>query len=305
MLEENPLFREAWYITERELRHFVRRKIQVITSFIQPAVWLAFFGYAISSGIPGMGMGMGGFGLQGLTNVLQLYVHLLPISEAAKYVLSNMVSVSYIDFLATGIIAATVMVTAFMSGVSIIWDKRFGYLTKLLVAPIPRSSIMLGKMMASTIRSLIQALVVVILAVLLGARIYTGVVGVALSIPFMVIFALGLSGLSVALGIKLADHEVFFGIFQMILLPLFFVSPTIVPLESMPGWLQAAARGNPLTYAVDAIRKSLLGGDFGALGESLAFAGVGGYLFYDFVVLSVIFVVMVLIGAFMFRRYVM
>jgi len=159
--------------------------------------------------------------------------------------------------------------------------------------------------MASTIRSLIQALVVVILAVLLGARIYTGVVGVALSIPFMVIFALGLSGLSVALGIKLADHEVFFGIFQMILLPLFFVSPTIVPLESMPGWLQAAARGNPLTYAVDAIRKSLLGGDFGALGESLAFAGVGGYLFYDFVVLSVIFVVMVLIGAFMFRRYVM
>ncbi|MHA1604842.1 MAG: ABC transporter permease [Candidatus Freyarchaeota archaeon] len=297
------MFREAWYITERELRHFVRRKIQVITSFIQPAVWLAFFGYAISSGIPGMGMN--GFGLQGLTNVLQLYIYLLPIGDVAKYVLSNMVSVSYIDFLATGIVAATVMVTAFMSGVSIIWDKRFGYLTKLLVAPIPRSSIILGKMMASTIRSLIQALVVIILAILVGARIYTGVVGVALTIPFMVVFALGLSGFSVALGIKLADHEAFFGIFQMILLPLFFASPAIAPLESMPGWLQAAARGNPLTYAVDAIRKSLLGGQFGTLGGSLAFAGIGGSLFFDFAVLSVIFVIMVLLGAFMFRKYTM
>ncbi|MFB0563886.1 MAG: ABC transporter permease [Candidatus Lokiarchaeia archaeon] len=295
------MFKEAWYITERELRHFVRRKVQVLTSFIQPAVWLGFFGYAISSGIPGLGGGI--FGGQGLLNIIQFYIYFLPIDEALRSILLTSYGIQYLDFLATGIIAATVMVTAFMSGISIIWDKRFGYITKLLVAPIPRSSIMLGKMMSSTIRSLIQALVVVVLAVLLGAKIYTSVLGVAISIPFMIVFAAGLSGLSVALGIKLADHEVFFGVFQMILLPLFFASSAIVPLDSMPNWLQFVAQGNPLTYAVDAIRMTLFGGLYMPISWNLFFLGIGGSLLLDFVVLMVIFVVMVVVGALLFRKY--
>ncbi len=295
------MLREAWYITEREMRHFMRRKVQLITSFIQPVVWLGFFGYAISSGIPGLGTGI--FGGQGLINFLQFFVYFLPIGGALNSFLLNVYSIQYLDFLATGIIAATVMVTAFMSGVSIIWDKRFGFITKLLVAPIPRSSIMLGKMMSSTIRSLIQALVVVVLAVLLGAKIYTGVMGVAISIPFMIVFALGLSGLSVALGIKLADHEVFFGVFQMILLPLFFASSAIVPLQSMPNWLQFVAQGNPLTYTVDAIRMALFGTLYTPLTGNLFLLGIGSSLLIDFTVLFVIFVVMVVVGALLFRKY--
>lgn len=295
------MLREAWYITEREMRHFLRRKVQLITSFIQPVVWLGFFGYAISSGIPGLSTGI--FGGQGLLNFLQLFVYFLPIGGALSSFLLNVYSIQYLDFLATGIIAATVMVTAFMSGVSIIWDKRFGFINKLLVAPIPRSSIMLGKMLASTIRSLIQALVVVILAVLLGAKIYTGVMGVAISIPFMIVFALGLSGLSVALGIKLADHEVFFGVFQMILLPLFFASSAIVPLQSMPNWLQFVAQGNPLTYSVDAIRMALFGPLYTPLTGNLFFIGLSGSLLIDFTVLFVLFAVMVVLGALLFRKY--
>lgn len=298
---EKLLFKEAWYVTERELRHFVRRKVQVLTSFIQPAVWLGFFGYAISSGIPGLGGAI--FGGRGLLNIIQFFVYFLPIGEPLKSILLTSYGIQYLDFLATGIIAATVMVTAFMSGISIIWDKRFGYITKLLVAPIPRSSIMLGKMMSSTIRSLIQALVVVVLAVLLGAKIYTGILGVAISIPFMIVFAAGLSGLSVALGIKLADHEVFFGVFQMILLPLFFASSAIVPLASMPNWLQFVAQGNPLTYAVDATRLALFGGLYMPINWNLFVLGVGGSLLLDFVVLMVIFVVMVVTGALLFRKY--
>lgn len=295
--------KEAWYITERELRHFARRKVQVITSFIQPVIWLAFFGYAISSGITGVLMGfMGGLGSQGSSNLLQIFVYILPVDFPVKFVLSNLVSVRYVDFMATGIIAFTVLATAFMSGVSIIWDKRFGYFYKLLVAPIPRASIMLGKMMAATIRSLIQALVVILLSILLGIKIYTGIIGIALTIPFMVIFALGLAGISVAAGIKLSNVEGFFGIFQMILLPLFFASPAIAPLESMPGWLQNAARLNPLTYAVDAIRKGLLGGDFGPFYGGWALIGIGSSLLYDFAVLSMIFIFMILIGAYLFKQ---
>jgi len=297
------LLKEAWYITERELIHFGRRRIQLITSFIQPVIWLAFFGYAISSGITGLLMGLtGGLSSQGSSSLLQIFVYFLPVDFFTKFMLSNLVSVRYIDFMATGIIAFTVLATAFMSGVSIIWDKRFGYFYKLLVAPIPRASIMLGKMIAATIRSLIQALIVITLAILLGIKIYTGVIGIVLIIPFMVVFALGLAGISVAAGIKLSNVEGFFGIFQMILLPLFFVSPAIAPLESMPGWLQNAARFNPLTYAVDAVRKSLLGGEFGPLYGNWALMGIGGSLLYDFAVLSLIFIFMILIGAYLFRK---
>jgi len=297
------LLREAWYITERELRHFVRRRIMLITSFIQPVIWLAFFGLAINSGITGFAMGlMGSLGSPGSLNMLQFFVYLLPIDLFTKLGLSSMFSVRYVDFLATGIIAFTVMATAFMSGVSIIWDKRFGYFAKLLAAPIPRVSIMLGKMIAATIRSLIQAFVVIIIAILLGVKIYTGIIGIALTIPFMIIFALGLAGISTAAGIKMSNVEGFFGIFQMVLLPLFFISPAIATLASMPGWLQNAAQFNPLTYAVDGIRRSLLGGQFGPLYGDWALMGIGGSLLYDFAVLSLIFVGMVLIGAYLFRK---
>jgi ABC-2 type transport system permease protein len=295
------LLREAWYISERELKHFIRRKVQVITSLIQPIIWLAFFGFALSSGITSLMMGSSGS--TGSVSILQYFVNLLPVDYFTKLMLSNLVNVSYITFLATGIVAFTVMSTAFMSGVSIIWDKRFGYYNKLLAAPIPRSSIMLGKMIAATIRSLIQAAVVMALAFLLpGFKIYTGIIGIALIIPFMIIFSLGISGLSTAIGIKMSNVEGFFGIFQLILMPILFVSPAITSLTSMPGWLQNAARFNPLTYAIDAIRNSLLGGQFGSLYGDWAFIGISGSLLYDLAILLLIFVGMILIGAYFFRK---
>ncbi|WXG40098.1 MAG: ABC transporter permease [Candidatus Freyarchaeum deiterrae] len=293
------MLREAWYITERELKHFIRRKVQVITSLIQPVVWLAFFGFALSSGIASLA---GGSLSLGSVNILQIFVNLLPVDYITKYILSNLVNINYITYLATGMIAYAVMSTAFISGISVIWDKRFGFFTKMLAAPIPRSSIILGKMIAAMIRSLIQAVVVIAVAVLLGVKIYTGIIGIALAIPFLVIFALGLAGISTAAGIRMANVEAFFGIIQMILLPLFFVSPAITSLSSMPGWLQTAAQFNPLTYAVDAVRSCLLGGQFGPLYGDFAFIGVGGSLLYDLAILSLIFVGMVLIGAYLFRR---
>jgi ABC-2 type transport system permease protein len=264
-------------------------------------IWLAFFGFALSSGLTSFVMGSSGS--TGLLNIPQIIVGLLPLDLFTKYVLSNLVNISYISFLATGIIAFTVMTTAFMSGVNIIWDKRFGYYYKLLAAPIPRTSIMLGKMIAATIRSLIQAAVVLALAFLLpGFKTYTGIIGITLIIPFMVIFSLGISGLSTAIGIKMTNVEAFFGVFQLIFMPLLFVSPAITSLSSMPGWLQNAARFNPLTYIIDAVRNSLLGGQFGPLYGDWAFIGVSGSLLYDLAVLSLIFVGMTLIGTYLFRK---
>ncbi|MEM3587111.1 MAG: ABC transporter permease, partial [Candidatus Jordarchaeaceae archaeon] len=181
-------------------------------------------------------------------------------------------------------------------------DRRFGFLNKLLVSPIPRTSIMLGKMISATIRAVIQGLIVIVLAILVGAKISTGPIGILIAIPYMVLFALGFSGMSTAVGIKMAEHEEFFGVINLILMPLFFASGALFPVALMPGWLQCLAYGNPLTYVVDAIRNSLLGGMLGLLQGDYAFIGIGGSLLVDAAVLGLFIVIMVSIGVTVFRR---
>ncbi|MEX2704118.1 MAG: ABC transporter permease [Candidatus Freyrarchaeum guaymaensis] len=291
---------EAWYIAVREIKHFYRRRIQIVTSLATPIIWLALFGYALSGGLPGFSLS--NIGIQGIPTQLTFIILALGLDPVIKYVLLNLTSISYISFLSSGIVAMTVMFTAMFAGVSIVWDKRFGYLNKLLISPIPRTSIMLGKMISATIRAMIQGIIIMVLAVLIGARIYTGPIGVMIAIPYMILFTLGFSGMSTAVGIKLADHEEFFGVINLILLPLFFASGALVPVELMPGWLQAVAYVNPLTYAVDAIRNAMLGGVFGPLGGGYALIGIGGSLLVDAAALSMFVVAMVSIGVTIFRK---
>ena len=291
---------ESWYIAVREIKHFYRQRIQVITSLATPVIWLALFGYALSGGLPGFNLSS--MGIEGIPTVLTFIILSLNLGIVTNYFLLNLTSVSYISFLSSGIVAMTVMFTAMFAGVSIVFDRRFGYLNKLLVSPIPRSSIMFGKMISATVRAMIQGLIVIVLALFLGAKMYTGPIGVIIAIPYMILFTLGFSGMSTAVGIKMAEHEEFFGVINLILLPLFFASGALVPVELMPGWLQVVAYFNPLTYAVDAIRLSQLGGIFGPLGGGYAFIGIGGSLLVDAAVLCLFIVIMVSIGVTVFRK---
>lgn len=159
---------EAWYVATRELRHFYRQRVQVITSLVQPVIWLALFGYSLSGGLPGFNLSsLGLTGVQGVPTTLTFIILSLNLEPITSYILLNLTSMSYVSFLAPGIVAMTSMFTAMFAGVSIVWDRRFGFLNKLLVSPIPRSSIMLGKMLSATIRAMIQGLIVVALALLL------------------------------------------------------------------------------------------------------------------------------------------
>jgi len=287
---------EAWYIAQRDLKHYLRRRIQFATSLITPVAWLVFFGYAFS-GAPLTGSPASVPGVPGL---LFLVVFSLPSSPPVKYVLLHVFSVRYIDFFASGVVAASTMFMASFSGSSIVWDKRLGFLNKLLVSPIPRTSIVLGKIISTLIRSLIQGVIMLGLSLLVGVKINTGFY-VLLAIPFLLLLITGFSGVSTAVGLRATGHE-FFELINLVLMPLFFVSGAIVPLEVMPDWLRVFAQFNPLTYAVDATRKLMLGGELGPLRCGFALVDVLPSLVFDAAVLSLFLVASLLIAALIARK---
>ncbi len=295
--------REAWYVCERELRHFIRMRVQIISSIITPIVWLVFFGYSMNM----MSSGLGGINTLSLiiggerSLFLYMLVSSLNLSPLQSLIAQNYLGVSYLDFFYSGVIGVTVMFACIFSGLSIIWDKRFGFFNKLLVAPIPRLSIMLGKTMYATIRGMIQGAIILGLSFLVGARIRTGIIGVALALFFMLLLSLGFGSFSMSLGVKLADQEALFGIINMITLPLFISSGAFMPVETMPGWLQVIAYGNPLTYLVDALRLCLLGGPFSAFGVPFSLIGITPGIIKDLLALSIFTGSFLMIGTLLFR----
>ena len=295
------MLKEAWYICERELKHFTRMRVQIISSIATPVIWLVFFGYSMSM----MPLGFGGLGaiIGGERNAMvQLFIASLNLPQPLGLILSNQLEISYLDFFYSGVIAVTVMFASIFNGLSVIWDKRFGFLNKLLVAPIPRLSIMLGKTLFAMIRATLQGVIILSLSFLIGAKVYTGVLGVALAILFMMLFSLGFGALSTSLGLKLADQEALFGIINMITLPLFLASGAFMPIEFMPSWLQVFAYGNPLTYAVDALRTSLLGGPYSAFGPPFSLINIAPKLMKDLAVLSAFTLFFLSFGTLIFRK---
>lgn len=290
------MFAEAWQIAQRDMKHYFRRRIQFATSLITPLVWLIFFGFAFNGGMPLYNVSGNA---QGSPGIISLLLPFLP-SSPLKYVLLNIFSVNYIDFYASGVVAASVMFIAAFSGTSIFWDKRMGFLTKLLVSPIPRTSIILGKTTSTVLRSLIQSIIMLTLVPLIGVKINTGFY-VLLTIPFLILLIMGFSAISTAVGLKIAGHE-FFELINLFLMPIFFVSGAIIPVEAMPSWLQTIAQYNPLTYTVDAIRKLTLGGEIGPLGGSLALMGIFPSLLFDALVLLLFLTVSLLIAVIVARK---
>ncbi|MEM3466180.1 MAG: ABC transporter permease [Candidatus Jordarchaeales archaeon] len=297
------MLKEACYVCERELKHFIRMRVQIISSIVTPIVWLVFFGYSMNM----MSSGLGGINILNVfiggerSVFLYFLTSALNATPLQSLVIQNYLGISYLDFFYSGVIGVTVMFACVFSGLSIIWDKRFGFFNKLLVAPIPRLSIMLGKTMYATVRGLIQGVIILGVSFLIGARIRTGVVGVALALVFMLLLSLGFGAFSMSLGIKLADQEALFGIINMITLPLFISSGAFMPVDTMPGWLQVIAYGNPLTYLVDALRLCLLGGPYSALGLPFSLIDVAPRLMRDLIALSVFTGTFLIIGTLLFR----
>lgn len=212
----------------RQMIRFFRMKARVVSSIVTPFLFLAFLGVPMSfmpaGNIPGIPPGM-----------------------------------NFLDFLAPGIVGMTLLFSSMFGGASVIWDKEFGFLKEVLVAPVSRFSIILGREAGAMTTSILQALAIIIIAALMGVRIQ-GLAGFGLSLVFMILTSTTFIGLGLILATKLGEMEGFISIINMIQLPLFFLSGALFPLDAMPVWIRYIMYINPLTYGVDGLRGSLVGG---------------------------------------------
>ncbi|MEW5356377.1 ABC transporter permease [Streptomyces sp. 16-176A] len=207
-----------------ELQKLRHDRTELYTRAVQPALWLLIFG--------------------------QTFTRIRAIPTGGT---------PYIDFMAPGIIAQSAMFIAIFYGIQIIWERDAGVLNKLLVTPTPRSALVTGKAFAAGVKSLIQALVVVVIAALLGVALTWNplrLLGVAAAVILGSAF---FSCLSMTIAGIVLSRDRLMGIGQAITMPLFFGSNALYPVAVMPGWLQAVSKANPLSYQVDALRGLLLG----------------------------------------------
>ncbi|RLF29376.1 MAG: multidrug ABC transporter permease [Thermoplasmata archaeon] len=210
----------------REMKRFIRARSRLLASIIQPLFFLTILGFGLNKAI-------------------------IPGVEG-----------DYMYFLAPGVIAMAIMFSSMFTGVSVLWDKKFGFLQEVLVAPVSRLSIVIGRTLGGATTALIQGLIILIIALSLGVRVST-ISQLILTLIMMIIIAFTSVGFGLIIASKMEDLQGFQLIMNMLILPLFFLSSAFFPLdkltETMPTWIGDIFMINPLFYMVDGIRGSLTG----------------------------------------------
>jgi ABC-2 type transport system permease protein len=247
-------FYTLWF---REVKRYLRDRIRIVSSFFQPLLWLVIFG----TGVRFSGQ-IGGL--------------------------------NYQEYIFPGIIGQALLFTSMFMGISVIWDKEFGFMKEIMVAPVSRVSIFLGKMIGDSTDAVLQGSIVFLLAVLLGIKVDP--ITYLAALPVMVLITFGLVSIGLTIASFMGSLESFGAIQSFINLPLFFLSGALFPLTgpSIPEWLQIATKVNPLTYGVDALRTIILGGAW----ESLQLQP----LYANLAVVGAFDVVMIIIGTWAFTR---
>ena len=240
-LNKSPLH-GLWALTNRDLVKWYKNPIQLFISLIQPVVWLGLFGKALN---------FGAF----LSSNPTIPASLIAAETTATFGTSN-----YFSFLGAGMLAFIIMFTAAFAGMSVVWDRRFGFMNKALSTPVGRGAIVTGKVLQSVIRSLIQAAIVLVIAVALGMdTAYFSVFSIAGAFVMLFLMSFGLSSLFVMLALRSSDWQTQMAVINLLNLPLLFASNAMLPVSIMPTWLQSVVKYNPVSYAVDGVRQVLLG----------------------------------------------
>ncbi|GAV26074.1 ABC transporter [Carboxydothermus islandicus] len=209
-----------WAIFYRELIRYWREKIRIITSLVQPAIWLFVMG-------GGMGAAFNGPG-----------------------------DVSYRTFIFPGIVGMTVLFSAIFSSISIVWDREFGFLKEVLVSPASRESIVLGKALGGATTAVIQGMIILIFAPAVGINLTFSMVVKAFVTMYFI--ALTMAAFGIVIAARMQSMQGFQFVTNFIVMPLFFLSGAIYPLKGIPGWLAALAAINPLAYGIDLLKHVFL-----------------------------------------------
>ena len=177
--------------------------------------------------------------------------------------------VDFIKFIYPGILAMTVVMSSMFAGMSIVWDREFGFLKEILVAPISRSGVVLGKALGGAGTAMTQGIILLVLAPVVGISLTPMLV--VKYLPMVLLLALSLSSMGIFIATRMRSQQGYQMVMQLLIFPLIFLSGVFFPVDNVPSWLQVIAKVNPLTYGVDAVRQIFLSGeDIAALGVSSA-----------------------------------
>src|SRR5579871_4224941 len=242
--------RQTLAVAEADIRKLIHDPVELFTRMVQPVLWLLIFGQVFNR------------------------TRAIPTG-----------GISYLDFMTPGILAQSVLFGAIFYGISLIWERDLGIVQKFLVSPAPRSTLVLGRAISSTVRSLAQMVFVYGLSYLLHIQLRFEVFALAGVVLAVMLGSAIFSTFSLIVACMVKSRERFMGIGQVLTMPLFFASNAIYPLTLMPAWLRAVSRVNPLSYQVDAIRTLMI------VGSTTSFS-----LGRDFLMLFAAFAVLVAVA---------
>jgi ABC-2 type transport system permease protein len=250
-VNESPLH-GLWALTNRDLKKWYKAPLILFLSLIQPVIWLGLFGKAMNFGAIFTGSA---FNIPGVNIPKQVLDTL-----AGQIMQQTFGTTDYFSFLAVGMLSFISLFMAMNSGMSVVWDRRLGFLNKELSTPLARGAIPLGKVFASIVRGLAQAAIVLVIAVLLGLSVsnFTAV-GILGTFAALFLMVMGFSSLFVMLAVRSSNQDTQMMIVNLLNLPLLFASNAMFPAKLMPGWLQPIVQANPISYATDISRQLLLG----------------------------------------------
>jgi ABC-2 type transport system permease protein len=213
----------------RELKRYWRSKARLVTSLVQPLLYLLVLGFGLG-----------------------------PVYEKAG-------AGSFLQFMAPGVIAMAVLFSSMFSGIALLWDRQFGFLKETLVAPVPRVQIMLGRTCGAATVALLQGLLVALVCMIAGFR-PASLAMLPAAFAFLALIAIVFAALGTAIGSSLKDMQGYTAVMNFLVLPIFLLSGTLFPLDNLPSLLAALTRVDPLSYGVDGLRATLIARThFGAL----------------------------------------
>jgi ABC-2 type transport system permease protein len=234
----------------RELKRYVRSRVQIVVSLAQPCLYLFAFGFGFGAVFKQAGHG------------------------------------SYLQFMAPGVVCMTVLFSSIFSGIAMLWDRQFGFLKETLVAPVSRLQIMIGRTLGGATVAIIQGTVVLLICLIAGFRPQSWTV-LPVAFVFVFLIALVFSALGTAMGSVIKDMQGFQLVMNFLVMPIYFLSGALFPLSNLPKVMSVITRIDPLTYGVDGLRGSLINTwhfsastDMAVLATiALLFLGLGAYLF--------------------------
>jgi ABC-2 type transport system permease protein len=236
----------------REVKKYRRSRVQIIASLGQPLLYLLVLGFGLG-----------------------------PVYQKAG-------GGSYLQFMAPGIVGMAVLFTSVFSGIALLWDRQFGFLKETLVAPVPRIYVMIGRTLGGATVAMLQGTLIVVVCLIAGFR-PVSLLGIPLGFAFMALIAIVFAALGTSIGSSLQDMQGFQLIMNFLVLPIFFLSGALFPLNNLPKALSFVTKLDPLSYGVDGLRAALIGtSHFGAI--------------VDVVVLAVVAVGLLGLGAWRFSK---